>query len=86
MKLNEDDILEILLEHYQETVFENSDIARGILLGSPGEDLRFIGIFGEEGDSKILQCDLQGLDEEVEFNGDHSFLVSNPEFQQKKSK
>ena len=81
IKLNEDDILEILLEHY----YQNKNCAflpfsRGILFGTPGEDLRFIGVYGQEEDSSVAGCDLAEIDKTADFNGSHSFLEKNPQF------
>ncbi len=78
-KLDEDDILEIVIEHFQESL-SNSEIGRGMLMGSPGEDLRFVGVFGSENDSDVMTCNLREIDKEKEFNGDHAFLKKNPEF------
>ena len=46
IKLDADDIMEIVLHYYQEK-FNHSENARGILLGTPEKDLRFIGVFGD---------------------------------------
>lgn len=46
-KLNEDDILEILLEYYQDKECAYFPNSKGMLLGISGEDLRFIGIYGK---------------------------------------
>jgi hypothetical protein len=78
-KLDEDDITEIIIEYFQETL-NNSELGRGILIGNAGKDLRFIGVFGNEDDPKVQMCDLIELDKEKEFNGDHAFLKNNPEF------
>jgi hypothetical protein len=79
-KLNEDDIMEIVLEYFQNSDI-NAEYARGILLGTAGRDLRFVGLFGDENDQDIKGCDLVELDKNVDFNGDHSFLKNNPDFQ-----
>jgi hypothetical protein len=79
-KLNEDDILEVLLEYYQEKECASFPHSRGMLLGIPGEDLRFIGIYGQEDDSSVAECDLSEVDKTTDFNGDHSFLEKNPRF------
>lgn len=80
-KLNEDDILEILLEHFQENELEDKHIVltSGIIFGSPGKDLRFIGVFGDEKSEEIFKYDLAKIDKETEFNGDHAFLEKHPE-------
>ncbi len=79
-KLNEDDLLEILLEHFQEIEFKTSSFSRAILLGTPGKDLRFISIFGDEDDIELRKCNLEEIDRRCDFNGDHSFLEKNPKF------
>lgn len=79
-KLDSDDILEIILEHFQESE-KDCEFARGVLLGTAGKDLRFVGVFGKEIDSQIKNYDLVKLDENIDYNGDHSFLKSNPDFQ-----
>ena len=82
IKLNEDDILEILLEHY----YQNKNCAflpdsRGVLFGTPGEDLRFIGVYGkEEEEPQLAKCNLSEIDKTTDFNGYHSFLEGNPRF------
>lgn len=78
-KLDEDDILEILLEHFQESEYSNCKLARGCILGTPGKDLRFIGAFSNDFD-EINTIDFEEIDEQLGFNGDHSFLKSHPEF------
>lgn len=78
-KLEEDDILEIVMEHFQES--NNLNYARGKFYGEANSNLRFVGIFGDEGDDEIKVCDLEKLDETMEFNGDHELLKSNPLFQ-----
>ena len=45
-KLNEEDMLEILTEHYMASSFKGE--ARGLILGAAGIDLRFIGIWARE--------------------------------------
>lgn len=70
-KLEEDDILEILLEHFQDQGFE---FGKGILLGNPGLDLRFVGAIGSHSDKSVVDCDLTNLDKTIEFNGFHSYL------------
>ena len=79
-KLSEDDILEILLEYYQEKECASFPRSRGMLLGIPGDNLRFIGIYGKENDSSIAESDLSEIDKATDFNGDHSFLEKNPRF------
>jgi hypothetical protein len=76
-KLNQDDILEIVCEHY----IASARSTIGMILGTPGVDLRFIGVWGPDVDDKVIDSiDLEELDKEVDFNGDHSFLEKNPNF------
>lgn len=79
IKLDSDDIMEILLEYYQER-FEFSENAKGIFLGEPNSELRFIAVFGETNDEEIQSIDLEKVDQEIEYNGEHAFLKKNPEF------
>jgi len=79
-KLDEEDILEILSEHFIEGELKGYINAHCRLFGKPGEDLRFVGAFSDDED-EYLQCDLEKVDEEMDFNGDHSFIKRNPEFQ-----
>ena len=78
-KLDEDDILEILIEHFQDDELSDYISAQGCLLGEPGRDLRFVGVFSNN-DETILKHDLEILDKEIEYNGDHAFFKKHPEF------
>lgn len=79
-KIDEDDIIEIVLEYFLEHEFYSCDRSKGILLGKPGKDLRFIGIYGNNDNSGFSEYDFEELDKCVAFNGDHSFLKANPKF------
>jgi len=80
-KLNEDDILEILLEHFPEINDKNTPLSRGILLGEPRKNLRFVGIYGREEDFvEFRSLNLKEIDAAHDFTGDHSFLEKNPQF------
>ena len=80
-KINEDDILEILIEHFPEIDDKDTPLSRGILLGEPGKNLRFIGIYGKEEDVvEFRNLNLEEIDASHDFNGDHSFLEKNPDF------
>lgn len=79
IKLDVDDIMEILLEYYQER-FEDSEFAKGIFLGSADDELRFIAAFGKMEDSKICDVDLEKIDSQMDYNGEHAFLRNNPDF------
>lgn len=79
IKLDSDDIMEILLEYYQER-FADSDVSKGIILGSPDDGLRFVAVFGKMDDPEIHHIDLEEVDRQNDYNGDHAFLRSNPAF------
>lgn len=74
-KLDEDDILEILIEHFQKGKFGES-CGQGCILGTPGKDLRFIGVISKN----CGEYNLEEIDKEMDFNGDHAFLKKHPEF------
>ena len=78
-KLDEDDILEILIEHFQSGELSDFISARGCILGKPGDDLRFVAVFSKS-DKQVLAQDLEELDKEINYNGDHSFLKTHPEY------
>lgn len=75
-KLDEDDILEILIEHFQNDEFSECLNAHGCLLGNPGKDLRFVAAFSKE-EKPISEQTLAEIDKEKGFNGDHAFLKNN---------
>lgn len=79
IKLNSDDILEILLEHFQKQ-FGQCEAAKGIILGTPEKDLRFIGTFGQTWDDDFGNIDLEEVDKQLSCNGDHAFWEAHPEF------
>lgn len=72
LKLNEDDILEIVIEYYMsiypEYVFSNASI-----IGEPSNDLRCICLLNEE-EFNVTDEMMLDIDKENDFNGDHSFL------------
>jgi hypothetical protein len=78
-KLNEDDILEIIVEHFQETECYDFIRAKAYLYGEPGKDLRLIAVFSNDEQGEI-PFDFDKLDKEMDYNGDHSFLKKHPEF------
>lgn len=90
-KLDEDDILEILIEHFQNGELSDFISARGCILGKPGDDLRFVGVFSKS-DKQVLNQDLEEIDKGINYNGDHSFLKTHteynldPEFQKNRNK
>lgn len=79
IKLDIDDIMEILLEHFQEQ-FENGEYAKGIFLGTPEEELRFIGVFGDQNNEELNNVNLKEIDKNMDYNGEHAFLRNNPDF------
>lgn len=79
-KINEDDILEIILEHFQDDELKEGVITKGVILGVPGKDLRFVGAFGDETSEEIYKYDLENIDKNQGFNGSHAFLENNPDF------
>jgi len=78
MKLDEDDILEIVIEYFQRKEKFGCLQARACLMGEVGKDLRFIGVFSDE--EEKIQCDFKKIDMEMEYNGDHSLIKNKPEF------
>lgn len=70
-KLEKDDILEILIEYFQEGELKNCSYATANLFGEVNEDLRFVGVFSK---NVIKNIDLQEIDKNTDFNGDHSAL------------
>lgn len=78
-KLDEDDILEILIEHFQNGELSDFISAHGCILGKPGDDLRFIGVFSKS-EKQVPYQDLEELDKEINYNGDHSFLKAHTEY------
>lgn len=79
VKLDMDDILEILIEHFQDQ-FEDVDAATGVILGTPENELRFIGAFGKYEETELGNIDLEMVDKSMDYNGDHAFLKDNPLF------
>lgn len=76
-KLNEEDILEIVMEYLQEK-HNNLPFSKIILLGEIGKDLRCVCAISE----KIPNSDLNliEVDKKINFTGDHEFLKQHPEF------
>ena len=68
-KLNEDDILEIVSEYVAEKTGIKEFSSKSIALGVPSKDLRVIVAVSNESLSDI---DLFSVDEEIEYNGEHS--------------
>ena len=46
----------------------------GILLGTPEKDLRFIGYLGSLNNKNIENIDLEEVDQNMDYNGDHAWL------------
>lgn len=79
LKLDEDDILEIIIEHFQDKN-ENIIFGKGILLGTPTKDLRFVGVLStEEAFESARDVELIEVDNMVEYNGFHSFVKRTPQ-------
>lgn len=76
-KLDQDDILEILIEHFQDGELKKSSYASANLFGVVGEDLRFVGVFSKD---VLNDIDLQEIDESNDYNGSHQFLKNNKDF------
>ena len=76
-KLNEDDILEIVMEHLQEK-HGDFPFSKIVILGEIGKDLRCICALSK----KVPRSDLNliEIDKKMEFTGDHAFLEQHPEF------
>jgi len=81
-KLNQDDIMGILIEHFwnEDVDCKNLLSSRAVILGTTGKDLRAICIFGKEDLPIYCESDFEKIDSENDFNGDHSFLENNPSF------
>jgi hypothetical protein len=77
-KLNEDDILEILIEHFQVGELANCCQAKACLLGEPGNNMRFVAVFSNE--MNKIEIDLNKVDSEINYNGTHECLKTHPEF------
>ncbi len=65
-KLNEDDILRILVTHFQDDI-NGESWGYGKLIGVPGKDLRFIGIFRTDVDNAPFEYDAEKIDSETNF-------------------
>ena len=79
VKIDMEDILDILIEHFY-SQFEDTDVANGIILGTPDKELRFVGAFSKYEDTQVSDIDLKKLDESMDYNGEHAFLKNNPQF------
>ena len=69
VKINQDDILRILVTSFQKDDFGEST-GHGELLGTPGKDLRFIGIFRNDLDRFLepYDYDINKIDETHDFD------------------
>ena len=68
-KLNQDDILRIILNYFKDNDFSES-WACGELLGQVNDNLRFIGIFRNDVENAPFEYDVNKIDREMNFNGD----------------
>ena len=75
-KLDEDDVLEILIEHFQRGK-QKKIVGNARFFGSAGQDLRVVIVLN---DNESENFDLEEIDRNTDFNGDHSFLNNHPEF------
>lgn len=71
-KYDENDILEILTEHLAENNGFETYNSHAVILGTPSENLRLIAVVGESEDETLSDVDLEKIDKEMDFNGDHS--------------
>lgn len=78
-KLNEDDLLEIIIDYCYDQCPELSS-AHAVFLGESGKDLRCIAVLDDDEFLKVTDEQIKDIDENKEFNGDHSFLENHPEF------
>lgn len=65
VKLNQDDILRILVTHFQDEIGESWGY--GELLGTSKEDLRFIGIFRTDVENAPFDYDIEKIDKNTSF-------------------
>lgn len=72
-KLSQDDILRILVKHFQTGEFGNS-WGYGEILGTPDNDLRFIGIFCTDDTKNPSDYDIGQIDSNMDFNDDWYLL------------
>ena len=75
-KLDEDDVLEILIEHFQRGK-QKKFVGNARFFGSAGQDLRVVIVLN---DDESENFDLEEIERNTDFNGDHSFLNNHPEF------
>lgn len=66
VKLNQDDILRIIVHHYQDEL-DGESWGCGKLLGTPDEDLRFVGIFRTDVENAPFDYDIEKIDKETDF-------------------
>jgi hypothetical protein len=72
IKLSEDDVLRIVLAHYHDLQFTDYDSWGGIMLGTPGSDLRLIGAYGNVDIPISNIVDYAVLDKTIPFTGEDS--------------
>ncbi|MFC5529789.1 hypothetical protein [Cohnella yongneupensis] len=70
-KFNSDDILEILTEYLAEKHGFGTFQSKAILLGDQSNGIRMVAIIGELEDDEIMKTDLEELDKDMKYNGDH---------------
>jgi hypothetical protein len=72
IKLSEDDVLRIVLAHYHDLRFTDYNSWGGIMLGTPGSDLRLIGAYGNVDIPISNIVDYADLDKIIPFTGEDS--------------
>jgi len=59
---------------------KNTPYSRCVLLGQPSVNLRFLAVYADD-DYDLNALDFEEIDNNFDFNGDHSFIENNPSFQ-----
>lgn len=64
--------MEIITEYMAEKHGFGAFYARAMVFGTPGKDLRVVAVVGESEDISVKDVDLNKVDEELDYNGDHA--------------
>lgn len=72
LKYDQDDILEIITEYMAEKYGFGEFYARAMLFGTPDKDLRLVAVVGDSEDGSVKKVDLDKVDKELDYNGDHA--------------
>jgi hypothetical protein len=67
-KVSEDDIIEILTDHFAEEYGFETYQSVTLIKGTPEEDLRLIAVIGDYDDNEMDDLDLDKLDQKMDFN------------------